>query len=210
MTIHTFNSIIRSFKRCIINKTRSFTNISLRITCNLHIRRRGKWFTLGSQANCPKAMKTVLSIFSSTSGAKLLTKMFAPTSRVFLSIFDLLTRNFFPYKTIFPETWTAYTASTSFWYSTNPNPYDISNSLSLQYLMFICNLILWHWNRYYRTKLRITRVIILLLVRITPKLILHLLAHQYFQHRLLHPTIQKTIEISTWLWCSTAAAIFDY
>lgn len=81
--------------------------------------------TLGSQASWPKAINVVLSISSSTSGARLPMNRFAPTSSVRLSIFDLFTLIFFPYNVMLPHTRTAYSASISLWNSTNPNPCSV-------------------------------------------------------------------------------------
>ena len=87
------------------------------------------WGTLGSQASWPKAINVVLSISSSTSGARFPMNRFAPTSSVLLSIFDLFTLIFFPYNVMLPHTRTAYSASISLWNSTNPNPCYIMTRL---------------------------------------------------------------------------------
>eukprot|EP00962_Isochrysis_galbana_P035052 scaffold11964_cov90-Isochrysis_galbana.AAC.3 len=90
----------------------------------------GSRIILGVETIVPKAEKVSYSSFSSTSGSRLPTKMFAPTSTVSLSLEAALTRMGLPWSLIMLSTLMAYSASGCPLNSTKPNPMCIWVSLS--------------------------------------------------------------------------------
>ena len=91
----------------------------------------GSRIILGVAVMTPKAEKVSYSSFSSTSGSRLPTKMFAPTSRFSLSRDAALTRMGLPWSLIMLSTLMAYCESSSDLNSTKPKPMCCCVSLSL-------------------------------------------------------------------------------